>query len=202
MKHANFLHLLLVALLLVVAVPVRAQGGPQAQLKETVDAVLAVLRDGALDSAAKRERISPLVRARFDFPTMAQWVLGPQWRQASAAEQERFVGLFSDLLEATYIGRIDEYSGEQVVFIGEQIEDRRAQVDTKVMTRSAEIPINYRLVSRGEQWLVFDVIIENVSLVRNYRSSFSEIVRREGMQSLFAQMEKRISELKAGGGAG
>lgn len=202
MKKISPLVLILISLIFLVPAVVDAQGGPQAQLSKTVDAVLEILRDQGLDSATKRERISPLVRARFDFATMAQWVLGPQWRQASAAEQERFVALFSDLLEATYIGRIDEYSGEQVVFLGEQIEDRRAQVDSKVVTRSAEIPIGYRLVSRGEDWLVFDVIIENVSLVRNYRSSFSEIVRREGMSGLFAQMEQRISELKAGGKAG
>lgn len=195
-------YVLVVLVAIVMALPAVAQQGPQAQLKVTVDGVIDILRDKTLDIEVKRAQLSTLVRKRFDFPTMSQWVLGPQWRQVSAAEQERFIVLFTDLLEATYLGRIDEYSDERVDFVGEQLEDRRATVDTKIVTATTEIPISYRLVERGEQWLVFDVIIENVSMVRNYRSSFSEIVRREGMQGLFAQMEQRISELKNSGGAG
>lgn len=203
MKRFFFDRYLLVMLIIVVlALPALAQQGPQAQLKVTVDAVIDILRDKTLDVDVKRAQLSSLVRERFDFPTMSQWVLGPQWRQSSAAEQERFIVLFSDLLEATYLGRIDEYSDEQVEFLGEKIEERRATVDTRIVTATTEIPTTYRLVVRGEQWLVFDVIIENVSMVRNYRSSFSEIVRREGMQGLFSQMEQRISELKNSGGAG
>ncbi|MDO3379179.1 MlaC/ttg2D family ABC transporter substrate-binding protein [Geoalkalibacter halelectricus] len=194
---------LLVALLLLLpclgAAPAAALGGPQAQLQETVDGVIDLLRARDLPLEDRRAQLSTLVRARFDFPTMAQWVLGPQWQRADAGEQQRFIALFTDLLEATYLGRIEEYSDERVEFLGERIEDRRAQVDTRIITRAAEIPMSYRLVQRGEQWLVFDVIIENVSLVRTYRSSYSEIARREGMAGLFAQMEQRIRELKAGG---
>ncbi len=173
-----------------------AADGPRAQIKQTVDRVIATLKDETLAEKERRERLTELIRARFDFDAMSQWVLGPQWRKASAAERDKFKALFSDLLEATYLGRIESYTDQKVEFAEERTEGKKAQVDTLILTESADIPISYKLVDRAEQWLVYDVVIENVSMVRNYRSSFGEIARKEGMDGLFRQMEEKIAELQ------
>ncbi len=172
------------------------------QVQQTVDAVIATLQDKGMETEARRQKLSGLVRARFDFETMSQWVLGPSWRKAEAVEKSRFMDLFSDLLEATYLGRIEAYTDEKVFYAGEKIEGDRALIDTFVRTAGADIPISYKLVRRGDQWLVYDVVIEEISLVRNYRSTYNEIIRREGMSGLFTKMEEKIKELKASGGQG
>jgi phospholipid transport system substrate-binding protein len=169
---------------------------PKTQIQETVDRVIDVLRDKQLQGEARRQTLSRLIRARFDFSIMSQRTLGKYWRTASSAEQEKFVRLFSDLLEASYIGRIEAYSGETVNYGEEKIEGDRAEVATTVNSGNTHIPIVYRMVQRGEEWYVYDVIIEEVSLIRNYRSSYGEIVRKEGFSGLFRRMEEKINELQ------
>jgi phospholipid transport system substrate-binding protein len=175
---------------------------PQEQVRQTVDQVLDVLRDKAVVGQARRETLSRLIRARFDFSIMSQRTLGKYWKDASPAEQSRFIALFSDLLEASYIGRIEAYSDETVNYHGERVEGDLAEVDTTVRSGNIDIPINYRLVLKNSQWFVYDVIIEEVSLIKNYRNSYGEIVRREGYASLFTRMEEKIRELRAAPDAG
>ena len=91
---------------------------------------------------------------------MSQWVLGPNWRKASAAEQRRFADLFADLLEAVYIGKIDNYTDERVEYVGEKVEGQKAEVETLIKTASVDIPIRYKLYNKGGAWLVYDVVIE------------------------------------------
>jgi phospholipid transport system substrate-binding protein len=105
--------------------------------------------------------------------------------------------LFSELLEASYLGRIESYTDEEVRFVSEKINGPRAEVETLIVTRSADIPISYKLVDRQGEWLVYDVIVEKVSLVRNYRGTFTEIARKEGMDGLFEQMRSKIEDLKS-----
>jgi phospholipid transport system substrate-binding protein len=186
-----------VAALLVMAAGNTMAAEPLTQVRSTVDEVLTLLRNKSLSHEEQRQQLREVVRPAFDFEVMAQWVLGTNWRNASAAERQRFTDLFTDLLEETYIGKIDNYTGERVEFISQKLEGERAEVETLVKTASADIPIRYKVFRKGERWLVYDVVIEEVSLVRNYRSTYDEIVRKEGFPGLFSRMEEKIRELKA-----
>ncbi len=188
--------LFVVILVLSIVSPSSASSGPTDQVRITVDGVMEILKDKTLDKEARRERLSSLIRKRFDFKAMSQRALGINWKKATQEEKERFVKLFSDLLEATYIGRIEAYSDERVEYINEKVEKDRAEVDTHIVTKSVEIPMRYKLILRGEEWLVYDVVIEEVSLIRNFRSSYREIVKKEGFPGLLAKMEKKINELE------
>jgi len=174
---------------------------PKAQVQATVDQVIDVLRNKQLQGEPRRKTLSKIIRSRFDFVIMSQRTLGKYWKTATAVEQERFVGLFSDLLEASYIGRIDAYSDETVNYGEEKIEEGRAEVATTVNSGNTHIPIVYRLVQEGDQWFVYDVVIEEVSLIRNYRSSYGEIVRKDGFAGLFSRMEEKITELQQSSGS-
>ena len=181
--------------MLALAVP-----SPREQVKQTVDQVLEVLRNKTLTGQPRRDTLSRLIRARFDFTIMSQRTLGKFWKEATPQEQARFVTLFSDLLEANYIGRIEAYSDETVNYLGERVDGDLAEVDTSIHSGNIDIPTSYRLVLKNGQWFVYDVIIEDVSLIKNYRNSYGEIVRKEGYAGLFVRMEEKIRELRAAPG--
>jgi len=168
---------------------------PTGQVQETVDQVVEVLRKQEFQGLARREKLSGLIRSRFDFAIMSQRTLGKYWKQANPAEQEQFVNLYSDLLEASYIGRIEAYTDEKVSYEKETIEEDRAVVSTLIHSGNVAIPIEYRLVLNGEEWFVYDVVVEDISLIKNYRSSYGEIVRKNGFSELFALMREKIKKL-------
>jgi phospholipid transport system substrate-binding protein len=169
---------------------------PLEQVKSTVDQVIEVLRHGELQGEARRKVLSDLIRSRFDFVIMSQRTLGQFWKKATVQEQEEFVHLYSDLLEASYIGKIEAYTDETVSYNSEKIDANRAVVATVVHSNNTDIPIEYRMVKEGEDWFVYDVVVEDISLIKNYRSSYGEIVRREGYAGLFGRMREKITELQ------
>jgi len=175
---------------------------PTEQVRTEVDHIIDLLKDKKIDTANRNKQITDLIRSRFDFQTMSQWILGINWRKATPEQRERFLDLFTQLLEATYQGRIEayieEYTDEHVKYVGEQIRQGKALVETLVVTKSQEIPVNYKLLQENGEWRVYDVVIERVSLVSNYRNTYDEIVRKEGFEGLFSRMENKIGELKAG----
>lgn len=195
MRLSKIMMLLLSGLLL--GTLALAAPSPQEQVKQTVDQVLEVLRNKAISGQPRRETLSRLIRARFNFTIMSQRTLGKFWKEADAQQQARFITLFSDLLEASYISRIEAYSNETVSYLGERVEGELAEVDTSIHSGNIDIPISYRLVLENGSWFVYDVIIEEVSLIRNYRNSYGEIVRKEGYSGLFARMEEKLRELRA-----
>ncbi len=189
---------LILLLIIACTLPGSALAAPPLDLvRQTVNQVLEVLRNPALVGTARRERLSALVRARFDFALMSQWTLGPFWRQADASQKERFITLYSDLLETSYLGKVESYTDEKINFLGEKIDGERAEVETVVATKSADIPLTYRLARQGDDWKVYDVVIEGVSLVRNYRSSFGEIARKDGIDGLLKQLEQKVKAQEA-----
>ncbi len=192
----------LMLFLLLASVAAAAVPGPTDQLRVTVDRIVEILRDKSLSQEVILEQVAVLVRAKFDFWAMSQRTLGVNWKKASPAEQKRFVALFSQLLEDTYRGRIKAYTydDEHVEYTGERIQGSRAEVDT-VVVANREIPVSYKMRLRGNEWLVYDVVIEEVSLISNYRNSYAEIVRDEGFSGLLARMEQKIKELQANGAA-
>lgn len=195
MKLRYLLAILLLSTLLW-PIGVSASTTPLQDISTTVDELLVVLRNNDLGKTERRVQLSNLIRARFEFETMSRSTLGKHWNKATPEQQEKFMALFSDLLEATYIGRIEAYTDETVIYGDEKIRSGKALVETQIQTKSVAIPIDYKLVETDKGWFVYDVVIEGVSLVRNFRSSYGTIVDRDGFDDLFAQMETKISELR------
>ena len=180
------------------AVPARA-GVPSEQLKAQVDRVVRVLDDTELQKSARaaerRAAIRRIANETFDFTEMAQRALGPHWQARTPAEREEFTGLFADLLERSYIGKIELYSGEKVAYLGDTIDDGFATVRTKLITKQAtEVPIDYRMIRRDDRWLVYDVSIEGVSLVANYRAQLNKIIQTSGYASLVQRLRAKQAE--------
>jgi phospholipid transport system substrate-binding protein len=165
---------------------------PTDSAKVTIDAIMAVIADDSLEVSTKEEKVMTLVNERFDFENMSARVLGPQWRNASDEQKQRFIELFQATLGKTYLVAIEEYSNEAVEFTGEQIKkEKYAQVDTFIVGDRVKTPVNYRMQKEGDDWFVYDVIIEGVSLIRNYRSSYQNIVKKDGVDGLLDQMASK-----------
>lgn len=171
---------------------------PTSQLRLSVDSILSLLKDKSLDASARKNKIRSIINDRFYFRAMSQRTLARNWKKASAEQQKEFVSLFSDLLEKTYLGRIEAYTDERVEYLREKSRNpKRAIVFTQIVTKSADIPINYKLAKKGDQWLIYDVIIEEVSLISNYRSSYAEIIKKEGMDQLLNKMKDKLKTANA-----
>ena len=172
-----------------------AGNSPTDVVRTSVDAVLAILDNEQLNYDDKRTQIRVIVKERFDFRAMSQRTLATNWKKTTDEEKDKFVELFSQLIENSYVGKIESYTNERVDYPGEKVSGRKAVVETLIITSSADIPVDYRLYQKGDQWLVYDVIIEGVSLISNYRSSYQEIMKKEGFDGLLAKMRAKIDEL-------
>ncbi len=172
--------------------------GPEEQLRVSLEAVIQALQDKTLSAAQRRQRIAGIIRERFDFQAMSRRALSTNWKKARPEERKAFVEKFSRLILASYMGRIEAYTDERVEFRGVRFKGDKAEVATVIVTDTREIPIRYRLRRKGEQWLVYDVVIEEVSLVRNYRSSYRNIVKKEGIGGLLARMDEKLGTLEGG----
>jgi len=169
-----------------------ADQGPLNQVRSTVEAVLDNLKNKDLPKATLTDRIRSLIKERFDYHAMAQRALAVHWKKATPKIRDRFTELFSKTLESTYLGRIEAYTDERVEYVKERIKGNKSIVDTKIVTANTDIPVTYRLHRSGDKWLVYDVKIEDVSLIRNYRSTYGEIVNNEGFDGLLAKMEAKL----------
>ena len=186
---------LLAIWLFLIAGSAHAETGPMAQVQDTIDHVVALLRDKNLQTQDRRDQIRKLINERFYFKAMSQRTLSRNWRKATPEQQDRFTDLFAKLLEKTYMGRIEAYTDEKVEYIREKMEtDTRAMVYTQILAKSGNIPINYRVAKKGDQWLVYDVIIEEVSLISNYRTSYEEIIKKDGIEGLLSQMAQKVKD--------
>lgn len=177
-------------------------GVPTDQVKQTVDKVLDILKNKELKKPAnekkRRAEIRKVVSERFDFEEMAKRSLGIYWRKRTPEERKEFVSLYTDLIERTYIKKIEAYTDEKITYAGEKIDGNYAVVDTKVITKkNIEIPIDYRLLNENGQWMAYDVVIEGVSLINNYRNQFSSIIHEKSYEELVKKLKKK--EEQAGG---
>lgn len=178
-------------------------GSVTADVKSTVDDVVEILKEPRLQADAKkkerRERLRRVIGARFDFEEMAKRSLGQHWQRHAARKQE-FVPVFTKFVEKAYVGSIESYKNEKIVYTRERIDKDFAQVDTKVVTgKGDEIPIDYRLHSVGGEWKVYDVVIENVSLVNNYRSQFHHILATASFDDLIKRLQEKSPEADRAG---
>lgn len=184
---------------LALASPARA-GAPTDQLRSAVDRTIKILEDPGLKKPEKaqerRNEIRKLAYEMFNFKEMAQRTLARHWRERTPQEQEEFTHLFSDLLERAYLGKIELYGGEKVRYTNEKIEGEFAVVSTTIMTKEGlEVPVDYRMRKRDSRWEVYDVVIEGISLVLNYRSQFGRIIQRSSYQELVKKMKAKEAEL-------
>lgn len=181
----------------VVSSAIAAEGDtPTATAEKTVNAILAVLRKPDFNFERDKVTISDLVKKAFDDTAMAQSVLSTEWRNATPEQQTEFKNLLLQTVENTYIGRIREYTNESVEFRGEEVTDNRATVKTVVIAKTGEIPINYKMRKRADGWFVYDVEVENVSMVSSYRDTYRSIATQQGMDGLLEQMRAKLAELK------
>ena len=189
-----------VVLALVVA-PVTAARAGQAsdQLKVQIERVVKAIDDPDLKKESRaldrRKSVRKIAEDIFDFGETAKRSLGRHWLARSAAEREEFTGLFADLLERSYISKIELFNGERIQFVGDSADGDQAVVRTKIVTKqSTEIPVDYRMLKKGDRWLVYDVIIEGVSLIANYRTQFNKIIQTSSYQELVKKMKTKQEE--------
>jgi phospholipid transport system substrate-binding protein len=161
--------------------------------------VLDILRNRELKSQEKTKERRALIRKtiseRFDFEEMANRSLALHWKKRTPEERKEFVLLFTDLLERSYIKKIESYTDEKILYVSEKIDSEYAEVDTKIITkRNVEIPIEYRLLKKDGNWKVYDVIIEGVSMVNNYKTQFNKIIRTDSYEELVKRMKNKQEE--------
>ncbi|MEN2995216.1 MAG: ABC transporter substrate-binding protein [Thermodesulfovibrio sp.] len=175
---------------------------PKEQIKRTVDKVISILKDPKYKGKEKTQQRRMALKAEigkvFDFEEMSKRSLGVYWKERTSQEKKEFIELYKDLLERSYIEKIESYTDEEIVYADEKIENNRyAEVKTRIITKERkEIPIDYRLYFTGNEWKVYDVVIEGVSLVSNYRSQFTKIIRNHSYQELVKRMKnKQIEEI-------
>ncbi|MBI4522728.1 MAG: ABC transporter substrate-binding protein [Deltaproteobacteria bacterium] len=174
-------------------------GVPTEQVRTTVDKVVAILQNPELKSESKREerrnQLRQAIYPRFDFTEMAKRALGSHWGRRTTEEQREFVKHFSELLEKSYVDQIDSYNSEKIAYVREVQDKDRAEVDTKILGRKGEaLPVNYKLHLVNGEWKVYDVVIENISLVNNYRSQFNRVIATSSYEELIRRLKQQ--ELK------
>jgi phospholipid transport system substrate-binding protein len=176
-------------------------GAPTEAMKATVDEVLRIVRDQDLkqknNTDERRQQLEKVVSARFDYTEMSRRALGAPWKQLTDQQKQEFVDLFRTLLTNSYADKIETYSGEGVEYLNERMEKEYAEVRTKVLSGKTEIPLDYRLINKAEDWRVYDVLVDNISLVNNYRGQFTKILRASSYSDLVDQLRKKSEKLKA-----
>lgn len=178
--------------------PVVFAGGPMDGVQKPVNEVLEILRDPALKAdsatAVKKEKIKAVIDRVFNYDQLSKRTLGRGWKKLNAEQQKEFTQLFTQLLSNVYMDRILAYSDEKVVFDKEEmLSEDKAEVQSRVVTASKEIPINYRMINKDGGWKAYDVIIEGVSLVSNYRTQFRQMLSKGTPEELIETLRKKVA---------
>jgi phospholipid transport system substrate-binding protein len=189
-----------------------AAKAPTEAIKSTVDSILNTMRDKSLSAPEKkqerRDKISSFLRDGFNFIEMSKRSLAKHWKKISVEEKKEFVSVFSDLLEASYIGKIEQYTDEKITYDKEKIKGKGkyaikikgkgkyAIINTTIVTKSVDIPIDYRLIMKKDKWWVYDVVIEGVSFVSTYRSQYNKIIIKESFPKLLESMRNKLKEVR------
>jgi phospholipid transport system substrate-binding protein len=171
-----------------------AAASPEDQVRQTIDEILAILNDPQLKSKPQQRRreLKAVIQRRFDFDEMARRSLASEWQRLSPEQRKEFIALFTDLSEEAYLASIEAYSGEKVEYLKEQTDGNYAEVRTKIIDNMGrEFFVNYRLHNEGGDWKVYDVLIEDVSLVNNYRAQFRRVLARSSFDELLRRMREK-----------
>jgi phospholipid transport system substrate-binding protein len=177
-----------------------AAGSPTDAVRSTINEVLRIVKDESLKkpnrAQERRQLLEKAVGERFSYEEMSKRSLVGQWNKLSPEEQKEFVSLFQQMLASSYAGKVEGYSGEQVTYLNERLQGDYAEVRTKVVTGKSEIPLDYRLMKIGDDWRVYDVVVDGVSLVSNYRGQFAKILRTSSYKDLLERLRKGPDEFK------
>jgi phospholipid transport system substrate-binding protein len=199
MRSPGRIAVLVAGLLAVVLAGGAAAETPTDRLRAEIARVLKILGDPALRAESRTAERQAGIRAVaadiFDFTEMTKRALGPHWQSRTAGERQEMVQLFTELLERSYVSKIELYSGERIVWAGEVIDGDQATVRTRIVTKQGtEVPVDYRLLRRGERWVAYDVTIEGVSLVANYRTQFNKIIQTSSFAELVKRLRDKLAE--------
>jgi phospholipid transport system substrate-binding protein len=190
----------LVLILILVHVPVSAHAGvPSETVKGYVDKVLDVLRDPSLKGGsrekAKKDKLRNISEKMFDYTELSRRTLGQNWSKFTTAQQQEFIELYKSILEGAYIDKIISYTDEKIIFTKENpLSEKTVEVQTTFVTKKADIPIYYRVIQKSGEWRVYDVIVEGVSLVSNYRTQFAQILGNESPGGLLDTLRKKAGK--------
>jgi len=201
--HLPLVGAVVLALIVAFAVPARA-GAPTDALKQSVDQVVKILSDPALREKpeARHAQVRKVAESIFDYPDTARRSLGQHWNARTPEQQQEFIKLFADILDRSYVSKIDLYQGERVQYTGETIDGNEATVKTMITAKQgSDIPVDYRMHMKSGRWAVYDVVIEGVSLVSNYRTQFNKIIQTESYDALVQRLRaKETAEPAASSG--
>jgi len=193
-----FVRISLTVVLVLSAATCAWAGPPTEQVRAYTDQVVKVLQSPALTLPERRAAIGHIASEAFDVSETAQRALGVHWQQRTPAEREEFVKLFANLLEQTYISQIDQYGGERVAYVGEQIDGDRAIVRARIVTKNGtEVPVESRLLLKDNRWLIYDILIANMSLISSYRAQFDRVIRTASYEDLVKRLQSRIELLSS-----
>ncbi len=196
MKKLFIISIFAVAVSIYGVLPATANSiGPTDQLQPTLDKLVNLLGDTSLkgkeNKKVRREKIMTTIAESFDFREMSKRILGSTWKKINRYEKDYFTTLMTKLLENNYIGQLENYSGETLDYVGERIKGEKAQVSTLIQNKGRKYPVHYIMLQEKEKWMVYDINIEGVSLVRNYRAEFKSIVRKEKFEGLIKVLEDK-----------
>jgi phospholipid transport system substrate-binding protein len=199
MKTSYFLKSMLIFFLVFGMTLPGLAGEPTDQIKQTTDKILSIITNPALKPPSKTAEREKLIRQavdeRFDWEEMARRALATHWAKRTLEERKEFVRLFADLLERTYKKKVEDYSGEKVLYEGETKDGDYATVKVKIVSKkNKDIPVEYRLKKEGNDWFVYDVSIEGVSLVNNYRTQFNSIIVQSSYENLIKRLKDKAEE--------
>ena len=184
---------------------VNAVESPMAQLKPTLKSLTDLLADESLKGDAhrdeRRSRIMKAIKVGFDFEEMSKRILGGTWQEISAEDRELFTHQMIKLLENIYVGKLESYSGQRIDFLEERVKGKRAQVATTIDNQGVKVPVHYVLNLTGSRWMVYDINIEGVSLVGNYREQFKSILRTDKFAGLMKVIEEKNRSFQKGKGS-
>ena len=175
----------------------------QSQLKSTIDKVIAIVKDENLrkDKQGRRAALRKTIDERFDYRQMVMRSLAKNWDLRSDQERQQFILLFKSLLENSYASKLESYSDEKINYLSEVIKGKYALVKTEVVRPSSTIAVDYKLIQENGAWQVYDFVIEGVSMIRNYRSQFTKIIRKDSYGVLVQKLTDKINELEQGSNA-
>jgi phospholipid transport system substrate-binding protein len=176
-----------------------AEFGPATEaVRQTIDQVLAIMEDQELKSperaVERRAKLEEVIGQRFDYEEMGKRTLAAHWKKMDSSQQKEFVTLFQSFLSNSYAGNIDGYSGQKVEYVKERHKGNFAEVQTKVISSKAELPLDYRLLKKNGEYRVYDVVIDGVSLVKNYRGQFSRIIKSSSYDGLIEKLRTKANQ--------
>ena len=199
-RQRFFIHLVVVGLMIHLSMVSECFAGSEvtSQLKGTIEKVIKIVQDEALtnDKQARRVALRKIIAERFNYRQMVMRSLAKNWDTRSDQERQEFIALFKSLLENSYANKLEAYKDEEINYLDEMIKGKYALVKTEVVRKSSTIGVDYKLIQENGNWKVYDFVIEGVSMIRNYRSQFTKIIRRDSYEVLVQKLTDKINELE------